>query len=351
VANKLIQPKEEGGPDGVLIEGLAVWATGGHYRPEPIDDLAAVIAASDSYIPLDKLRAGPFYDFQHEISYMEAGSFVRFLIEHYGLDTFKQLYGRETGNPEQDEPLVQSLYGKGYADLEAEWLDHLDSLSPAPQEARDWGFNVRYFDLMRSYQTELDPGARILPGIPSEWSTTTLSIFTRRLVAPVNVVFETALIAAQERANRGDLAGANALLDDVGEGVEDKGEMATPSLQARQAVCTLLSAQDRAILRADPRAYRATLLPANALALELQMAAEFRLPLTGYSQELVRLDIATGGQSAAAVVLIHGRTFGGDFPGDLQLFALKLVKLGDHWLLSKREYTQPRFTLPPGPRH
>jgi len=66
----LIQPKEEGGPDGVLVEGMAVWASDGHYGQEPIDAWAAVAAASDSYIPLPKLRAGPFYDFQHEVSYI-----------------------------------------------------------------------------------------------------------------------------------------------------------------------------------------------------------------------------------------------------------------------------------------
>jgi len=347
VANRLIQPKQEGGPDGVLVEGLAVWATGGHYRPEPIDDLAAVIAASDSYIPRSTLRAGPFYDFQHETSYMEAGSFVKFLIEHYGLDRFKQLYGQETGKAEQDEPLVESLYGKSYAELEAEWLEYLDSLSPAPEEAEVWGFNVRYFDLMRGYQTELDPDARILPGIPTEWTSSTLSIFIRRMVAPVNVVFETALISAQEQASRGDVAGADALLDDVEEGLEGKGEMTRPSLQARQAICDLLSTQDRAILRADPRAYRATLTPASALALEVRVAAEFRLPLTGYRQELVRLGIAGDGQSATGVVLIHGHTIDGSFPGDLRLFAVKLVKAGNRWLLSGREPTQPEFVMPP----
>ena len=87
LAQDLLQPKEEGGgPDGVLVEGLAVWASDGHYRQEPIDAWAAAIAASDQYLPLSELRAGPFYDFQHEISYLEGASFVKFLVERYGLD-------------------------------------------------------------------------------------------------------------------------------------------------------------------------------------------------------------------------------------------------------------------------
>ncbi len=103
---------------------------------------------------------------------------------------------------------MESLYGQSYAELEVEWLEYLDSLSPTPEQAEAWGFNVRYFDLMRRYQTELDANARILPDAPTDWTSNTLSIFTRRMVAPVNVVFETALIAAQERADRGDMAGA-----------------------------------------------------------------------------------------------------------------------------------------------
>ncbi|RPI53183.1 MAG: hypothetical protein EHM56_07535, partial [Chloroflexi bacterium] len=36
LAQDLLQPKENGGgPDGVLVEGLAVWASNGHYRQEP----------------------------------------------------------------------------------------------------------------------------------------------------------------------------------------------------------------------------------------------------------------------------------------------------------------------------
>jgi len=349
IANALIQPKEAGGPDGVLVEGLAVWATGGHYRREPIDALAAVIADSDAFIPLSTLRAGPFYDFQHETSYMEAGSFVKFLVERYGLDRLRQLYGQETGDADQDEPLVKSLYGKSYAELETEWLEYLESLSPTPEQAEAWGFNVRYFEVMRRYQTELDPGARILPGIPTDWTSSTLSIFTQRLAEPVNVVFETALMAAQDRAAQGDMAGANALLDDVEAGLDAKGEPIRPSLQARQAICDLLAAQDRAVLRADWGTYRATLAPADTLALEVQAAAEFRLALTSYRQEVVRLDLADNGQSATGVVLVHGRTTDGDFPGDGRLFAVKLTRAGDGWLLSSRKPIRPELVMPSGP--
>jgi len=140
-------------------------ATGGHYRPEPIDDLAAIIADSDSYIPLSMLRGGPFYGFQHETSTWRpdrsSSSDQALRVGHVS----SSCTARRPARPEFDDRLAEALYGKTYAELEAEWLGYLDSLSPTAEQAESWGFNVRYFDLMRRYQTDLDPDARILPGI------------------------------------------------------------------------------------------------------------------------------------------------------------------------------------------
>lgn len=216
LAQDWIQPKEKGGPDGVLLEGLAVWASDGHYRQEPLDEWAAALAASQQYIPLADLRRGPFYDFQHEIAYLEAGSFVKYLIERYGLDRFKSLYGQATGEPDADEQLVQSLYGRGYADLEAEWLSYLSTLNPSPEQTEAWWLTVRSFDLMRRYETELDPPARVLPSkAPPEWTSDTLRLFMDNGHAPHQIVLETALIAVQDLIGRGDLSGAARLMDAI----------------------------------------------------------------------------------------------------------------------------------------
>lgn len=351
LAQNLIQPKDEGGPDGVLVEGLAVWASGGHYDIEPIDDWAAVIAGSDRYIPLAELRAGPFYDFQHEISYLEAGSFVKFLIERGGLATFKELYGQATGQLEHDEALVQRLYGTTYARLDEEWLAYLDSLEPTDQVADLWWFQVRYYDVMRRYQTELDPDARTLPGIPTEWTSDTIKVSTQRVEAPANLVLETALIAAQDRAAEGDMAGAAALLDDVEAALDAGGEMARPSLRARADIVALLAAQDRAIRQADAAAYRATLDPARAYILAQGLDEFLGRPFTAYKQTIVRLDVAADGQSAKGVVAVHAQVADGtgQTPDDGVLYAVQLVKAGDRWLLARRERTLPQIEMPPSP--
>jgi hypothetical protein len=355
LAQDILQPKEEeGGPDGVLVEGLAVWASGGHYRQEPIDAWAAVIGASDEYLPLSELRAGPFYDFQHETSYLEGASFIKYLIELYGLDTLKELYGQATNEVDHDEDLVQRLYGKDYATLEADWLEYLAGLNPTPEQAENWRLKVRSFDLMRRYETELDPDARILPGVtPPEWLSDTLEIFLHRPEEPVNVVLETALIAVQERMYGGDLAGAEALLDDVEAALDAGGSLDRPSLRARLEILELVAAQDRAILRAGAIAYLDTLDPASPLAEETAVEQRLAPPLTAFQQELVRLDIAEDGLSAQGVLLVHGHVADGDFAGDGQLFAVTFVQARSRWLLALREPHSPEelsgIVLPPAP--
>lgn len=348
LAQDLLQPKEDGGgPNGVLVEGLAVWASDGHYRQEPLDAWAAVVAASDEYLPLAELRAGSFYDFQHETAYLESGSFVKFLVERYGVDTFKDLYGQATGNAQHDESLVQSLYGKRYAALETEWLDYLAGLNPTPDEAETWRLKVRSFDLMRRYETEFDPDARLLPpNAPPEWTTDTLHVFLSREATPVNIVLETALIAAQERMVRGELDGASALLDDVEAALDAGGELVRPSLTTRQAIIDLLAAQDRAVLRADTGAYLATLDPASVPILDAALDEKLRLPFIAYKQEVVRLDVSDDGSRAQGVVLLHADLVDGEAPGAGQLFAVNFSRVGKRWLLFGREPKTTELSLP-----
>jgi hypothetical protein len=347
LAQDLLQPKqEEGGPDGVLVEGTAVWAGDGHYGLEPVDAWAAVIAASDSYIPLAKLRAGPFYDFQHEISYIEAGSFVKFLEDRHGLDKLKELYGLATSKPEHDEELVSRLYGKGYAALEADWLAYLKSLSPTTDQAETWNLTVRSFDLMRRYETEMDPDARILPDqSPTDWASDTLKIFLHQRQAPVNVVLETALIAALDHLKAGDPASATSLLDDLEASLDAGGQLVRPSLEARSAILDLVAAQDRAILRADLvdylRTYEAAYTPPPTLTGMLQ------LPFTSYQQEVVRLDLAGDGQVAEGVVLVHAQLDGSEYPEDGRLFAVTFALRDGQWRMVSRKPTEPALSLPP----
>lgn len=350
LAQDWIQPKDQGGPDGVLLEGLAMWASDGHYRQEPLDEWAAVLAASEHYIPLADLRRGPFYDFQHEIAYLEAGSFVKYLIDHYGLDRFKSLYGQTTGDTDHDEGLVQSLYGQSYADLEAAWLSYLTSLHPSAEEAETWWLTVRSFDLMRRYETELDPDARILPPkAPPEWTGDMLQIFIDNAHASLNIVLETALIAIQDRIGRGDLEGAARLMDDIEAALDSGGTLERPSLQARLAILNLLQAQDQAILRADREAYLRTLEEAYAQTQRMEWEEIVRLPFTLYRQEPVRLEVTDDGRRAQGVVLVSACRADSKTADHGRLVAVSLIRTAEGWRMSWREAVEPILMLPPEP--
>jgi hypothetical protein len=351
LAGAFENPEQEGHPDGVLVEGLAVWASGGHYRQEPLDMWAAVIAASDAYIPLSELREGPFYDFQHEISYLEAASFVKYLIAAYGLDRFKKLYGLATGDPAHDQRSVERLYGQNYEQLERAWLDHLDGLEPTLEQAETWHLTRRSFDLTRRYETELDPDARILPSSPPPaWTTDTLEIFLHRKETPKNIVLETSLIAAQERLYGGDLKGAALLLDDIEAALDAKERedaLDRPSQVARKLILELVAAQDRAVLTADAGAYLSTVRPTTALAEEKVVADRLGSPFTAYRQEVVRLDVADDGLSAQGVVLIHSElaqelaclmapVCHETMTEDGQLQTVTFARTQDGWLMTSR---------------
>lgn len=350
LAHSILQQQEDGGgPGSILVEGLAVWASGGHYSREPIDAWAATVAASDDYIPLVELRSGPFHSFQHETAYLESASFVKYLIETYGLDLFKELYGRTSGRTGYDDLLVEELYGKSYHDLENEWLAYLETIEPTPEQVEKWELRVRAFDLMRRYETEMDPDARILPSTPPpEWTSDTLQIFSRRLNEPENIVLETALIAALARLGEGDTAEAEALLDDV-EAALDKGtDPDAPSLQAREDILELLARQDAAVLRADADAYRETVVPGSPLALPGAVEEALAPPYTAYWHELARVELSEDGQRARATVLLHADLADGAEPeGEPRLFSASLIRSGGGWLMLERQEAAVELSMPP----
>ena len=75
----------------MLVEGLAVYLSGGHFKPEPLLERAAALLPAQPgcqvcglgwYIPLPEL-ADDFYNAQHEIGYLQAGALVEILVERF----------------------------------------------------------------------------------------------------------------------------------------------------------------------------------------------------------------------------------------------------------------------------
>ena len=142
---------------GMLSEGIAVYATGGHYQPDRLDRSAATLVQGPLFIPPAILRRD-FSNLQHEVAYTESGSFVKYLVDQFGLDNLRALIRRPND--------WHALYGADIDVLSQRWLDQLHALPVDELEAQRWRLKVRFFDVLRQYEQRIDPDARRLPSVP-----------------------------------------------------------------------------------------------------------------------------------------------------------------------------------------
>lgn len=210
---------------GLIGEGIAVYAAGGHYGSEPIDAWAAALYHSTQFVPLCQLRA-TFFSQQHEIAYLEGASFDSYLIRTYGLPAFRTFYGHDPAVPQQAERNPSSWCSseagrivpgidKSFGELEAGWLAELGR-TPFTQEQADrlWG-QIRFFDLMRDYQERRDPAARVLPPPPSRWKPNIQYAFASSALTETDEVEETLFVTADQALDAGQTVTANQLMDEI----------------------------------------------------------------------------------------------------------------------------------------
>jgi hypothetical protein len=244
------------GASAMLAEGIAVYATGGHYDPDVIDDSAAAMTRSNLYIPFEVLRRS-WGDQQHEIAYTEAASFVKFLIERYGLDKFRQVIRRPND--------WNTIYGQDFAALEAAWLSMLRAraLPDSATILRRWQLKIRYYDVMRRYETLFDPDARRLPAADvNKWDETLREAYHAPADAEYNRVLELMLVLAIEAMRTEQLDRAEQLLDVIEPALNCEwrdGNCAQAELAPVAAMVRLLKAHDEASLNRDENALLATL--------------------------------------------------------------------------------------------
>ncbi|MCK4496454.1 MAG: hypothetical protein KAU91_08900, partial [Candidatus Aminicenantes bacterium] len=102
----------------LLAEGIGGYFSLSHHFTKKL-------IKNDKFIPLENLKVCLDYRNQPQpAGFVEACSFVRFLIEEYNLDKFKNFYQQVT-DLTFDETLMK-IYGKNLATLENEWLSFLD---------------------------------------------------------------------------------------------------------------------------------------------------------------------------------------------------------------------------------
>lgn len=148
----------------MLVEGLAVYLSGGHYKPEPLAARAAALRLWGRYIPLTTLADGYFYDYQHEIAYLEAGALVEYMVQRWGWDAFAALYwGLDPAWGDGPAAILnaglQRYLGVDLVTLNADFEAHLRAQPHAAQWIDDVRLTVELYDALRRYQRLMDPSA------------------------------------------------------------------------------------------------------------------------------------------------------------------------------------------------
>jgi len=206
----------------LLVEGLAVYLTGGHFKLEALIPRAAALLELGWYLPLPQL-ADAFYTSQHEIGYLEAGALVAYLVERRGRDAFDLFY-RDIQDPEngggQADAMNTALlehYGLTLEELDREFQEFLAEQPVDPRWIEDVRQSVGYYDTVRRYQQALDPSAYYL----TAWLLDSETMRERGIVAdylrhpnaPENQAIEALLVAADKGLKAGDYPEVGRLLE------------------------------------------------------------------------------------------------------------------------------------------
>jgi len=219
----------------IFVEGLAVYLTGGHYKPESLMPRAAALLDGylDYYIPL-KALADEFYTSQHEIGYLEGGSLIEYMVKTYGWVAFDAFYRDihlQQGQSQSDaiDAALQAHFSISLEQLESDYLAALRSLPEAADWVEDVRLTVTYYDTLRRYQQLLDPSAYFR----TAWLLDNKAMRQRGIVAdylrhpnaPANLALESLFITASHQVTglRFDAAAQtleviNAVLDAIEQG-------------------------------------------------------------------------------------------------------------------------------------
>lgn len=219
----------------IFVEGLAVYKTGGHYKPEPLTERAAAllqIEAGEWYIPLMDL-ANNFYASQHEIGYLEGGALVAYMIDRWGEQAFLDFY-RNMQSPEDQlastaiDIALQKHFNIKLTDLEAAFLQMLRQQKVSQEQLDDLRLTVIYYDTLRQYQQTLDPSAYFA----TAWLMNGNEMRKRGIVADyqrhpsklLNITLEELLISTSDHLAIGNFALAEKILEDVQQALNEMAE-------------------------------------------------------------------------------------------------------------------------------
>jgi hypothetical protein len=229
----------------MLVEGVAVYQSGGHFKPEsllpraaallppqagcaaPGDASSPIACGLDRYIPLQALVEN-FYAHQHEIGYLEAGALVAYMVERWGWSAFFAFYRAIQAASSSSQALdatLQSQFGLDLSQLEADFLSALQRQELEAAQVQDVRLSVEFYDTARRYQQRLDPSAHFLTAwLPDPQPMRQRGIvadYLRRPLAPENLALESMLVEADEALRAGDYPGAGRLLQAANQALDE----------------------------------------------------------------------------------------------------------------------------------
>ena len=117
-----------------LAEGMAVYVT----HPSSSDDVhqhARELVKASELIPINKLLAPrDFEGFPSQTAHAQAGSFVGFLVERHGIESFKKLYPCDDAATAKEKlpERFRQIYGHSLEDVEQAWRAFLLKSAPQP---------------------------------------------------------------------------------------------------------------------------------------------------------------------------------------------------------------------------
>jgi hypothetical protein len=212
----------------MLVEGLAVYLTRGHFKLEPMLARAAALLELGWYLPLESLSDN-FYNSQHEVGYLEGGALIQYLVNTYGWQAYAGFYRDIHPHPSDRQSAainaaLKAHFGIDLAGLEQNFTAELYRQHLNPDLVEDVRLSVTFYETVRRYQQVLDPSAYFL----TAWLPNGEEMRSRGIVAdllrhpaePVNIELESLLIAADENLRAGNYAEVERLLGEVNQALD-----------------------------------------------------------------------------------------------------------------------------------
>jgi hypothetical protein len=195
----------------ILIEGLAVYLSGGHYEPEVIPFRAAALLHSGQYIPLPYL-SDHFYPSQHESGYILAGALVGYMVQRWGWQAYDGFYRdidpNDRGQAAAIDASLRRHFRLSFEELESGFIGSLEKLPALADIEQDVNGTMALFDAIREYQKVMDTSAYF----EQVWLPDAKQMRERGIVADylrgpddyANLQIEAQLMEAQRMLNEGD---------------------------------------------------------------------------------------------------------------------------------------------------